>query len=138
MTTIDTPPAPAARGRMTRTCALYQNLLTAAGVAPADQVIDLTFLQALHDAPAATRAALDELLSAHAQITAHMLTVEQVAARLRVKPKHVRKLARWGALQGYQGRGGWRFTELQLADFIERQAFLGGLCAAELESRGAE
>lgn len=125
---------PEARARMLRVWTLITGLLDAAGVAPSDQQVDVLFVQAVYEAPAATQQALVELVAAHAQIAAGYLTVDQAAQRLRVKPKLIRKLARLGALHGYRGGRGWQFSEQAIARFIERNEYMGDVRIEDLET----
>ena len=51
-----------------------------------------------------------------------VLTVEEVASRLRVTPAAVRQWLRSGRLRGFKaGPKVWRTSEEALADFLERQ-----------------
>lgn len=54
-----------------------------------------------------------------------MLTFAEVCERLRITPKTLRKIIHSGALKAMKaGTGqssGWRITEDDLADYIERQ-----------------
>jgi excisionase family DNA binding protein len=51
------------------------------------------------------------------------LTVAEVAERLRLNPETIRRWLRRGDLKGivFSDRGGYRVSESQLADFIERR-----------------
>ena len=63
-----------------------------------------------------------------------MLTVEEVADRLRVHPGTVKRWLREGALAGYRlgDRAGWRISQDDLARFLEerRGEAVGGKVAA--------
>ena len=117
---MDTTPPLEQRQRMTSAFKLYEDLLDAAGVPPRDQVIDLIFLQALLQAPDDTLQRVRDLLATHAQICASLLSIEQAAERLEIKPKLVRQLAKLGVLSGRRSaRHGWRFTEKAIEDFAK-------------------
>ncbi|MDR7415287.1 MAG: helix-turn-helix domain-containing protein [Armatimonadota bacterium] len=53
-----------------------------------------------------------------------MLTVREVARRLRVTEESVRRWLRGGLLRGVplRGRAGWRIPEAELLRFIEERA----------------
>ena len=119
MTTLPPQGSPEANQRMTDVFRLYEDLVTAAGVSPQGQQIDLLFLQALYQASDEALQGLRDVIAATAQLRAALLTADQVAERLHIKPKLVKQLAKLGVLNGYQSaRGGrWRFTEKALEDF---------------------
>ncbi len=50
-------------------------------------------------------------------------TVREVAAKLKVHPQTVKDWLRAGDLEGvnFGGRTGWRVTDAQLRDFVERR-----------------
>jgi excisionase family DNA binding protein len=50
-----------------------------------------------------------------------VLTVEEVAAQLRVSPQTVRKLIEDGDLKAFKVRGQWRVKQSDLDDYIQRQ-----------------
>ncbi|HLF76359.1 MAG TPA: helix-turn-helix domain-containing protein [Dehalococcoidia bacterium] len=50
-----------------------------------------------------------------------LLTVEEVAHRLRLHAESVRRLLREGDLRGFRLAGRWRISEKDLDDFLERR-----------------
>ncbi len=51
-------------------------------------------------------------------------TVKEVAEKLKMHPQTIKDFLRSGELEGinFGGRTGWRVTDAQLRDFIERRA----------------
>ena len=117
---------------MTRVTVLLQDLLHAAGVEPSAQMLDLPFLQCLYESDDQALHTLRDLITRTAELNSTFLTVDQVARRLIVKPKVVRRLAKWGALHGYQSRRGWVFTERALEEFTAQNTYCGDLRDADL------
>ncbi len=54
---------------------------------------------------------------------AEYFTVREVAERLKVHPQTLKDWLRSGELEGvnFGGRTGWRITDAQLRDFVERR-----------------
>lgn len=48
-----------------------------------------------------------------------MLTVEEVAQKLRMHPDHIKRLLRAGRMPGYKIEGSWRVKQDELEQWVE-------------------
>ncbi len=104
---------------------LYGDLLEALGAecSAKGETMDLLMLQALYETPEPALQAVRDLISHYTRLNAALLTVDQVAERLRCEPKTVRQLAKSGALRGVKSRrNGWRFTAKSVDEFEQASA----------------
>lgn len=50
-----------------------------------------------------------------------LLTVEEVAQKLKMHPDHIKRLLRAGKIPGYKIEGSWRVKQSQLEKWIEER-----------------